>query len=70
MALDDDDTHWFGRILGGIVVGVGAFLILTFESFWELTLTPRIAIAASFGLFFLLFGGNVWRWIRELEWWL
>jgi hypothetical protein len=69
MRKQPDSPHWIGRILGGIVVAAGVFISLCFWDTWELNMSIRIGVAIVCGLMFLCLGGNVWRWIYEIDYW-
>jgi hypothetical protein len=62
-------TDWILRTLGAAVLFAASFGALWYWNTWELTLTVRLAISAGLGVLFLIFGGNVWNWISDIDDW-
>ena len=63
------DSHWIGRIIGGITVAVAAFVSLSLWDTWELGVPVRAAVSGALGGLFLIFGGSIWRWVDQIDWW-
>ncbi len=69
MKKSEQSIHWVGRIFGGITVAGVSFILFWFWDTWELSLPVRIILSITVGILFLIFGGNVWRWIEEIDLW-
>lgn len=63
------ESHWIGRIIGGITVAVAAFVLLSIWDTWELGVPVRGAVSGALGGLFLIFGGSIWRWVDQIDWW-
>jgi len=60
------NSHWLGRIIGGLVVAAVAFALLSIFDTWGLGLAVRLVISLVLGAIFTLFGGRAWRFIVEI----
>jgi hypothetical protein len=64
-----ENTSFFGRIIGAIMLSGGSYLLLTFWDTWNLDSDLIIMISVILGILFLLFGGSLWNWINNIDTW-
>jgi len=69
MNCSNTNSHWIGRILGAVVLGTAGFTLLSYWNTWGLSEPIRLGISVTLGLLFLIFGGSIWRWIAEVDYW-
>lgn len=69
MSRKSNNSHWIGRLIGGLIVCGAAFASLRFWNTWELSLAICLLISVMPGLLFVLFGGNIWSWVNSIDDW-
>ena len=65
----DEGRHWVVRIAGGVLICLVAFLSLSIWDTWELSPLWRLLVGGVLAGLFLIFGGNLRRWVREIGFW-
>lgn len=69
MKPSDQPGYWIGRVIGAVIIAPAAYFSLSFFAMEDFSAETRLAIAGGLGLLFLIFGGNIWRWIGEIFDW-
>ncbi len=65
----DGESHWLVRIIGGLIIAGATFLLLEFWDSLRLPVAAHLGIAGGLGVVFVLVGGNLLEWIREIDFW-
>ena len=65
----DKKSDLLDRIISGIILMVVSLGLLSWWNMWDLSFQMRILISVGIGLIFIVFGGELWEWIKKIDFW-